>query len=133
MSRKVISTGVVQGNNKVNESYTDDLYPGMRQNATFKKIDAICKKYGYDLFSAMLDRDGNFDISRLEGKDQYHPDINYGKTKYSKNKEFLVDIKGYGMVFANELKAISKGLSDAYNCIEAIKKVDISDLYQSEN
>lgn len=104
----------------------------MRDNATFKKIDSICKKYGYELYAAYVEvyESGNkyprVSISKVQ---KFHPEIYYNNNLLDKKVNyFSIQTTSYGSLEKEEYEEFLKGCQDAYNLVSELEKIDLGTL-----
>lgn len=125
---------------KVNESEEDDEYEEMlnkmKSNSTYKKIDKLCNKYGYQLYNAIArtrsDGKKNIDITLNAPRGTYHADIYYTKPTFEgTDYKFEIQTTAYGALSAEEYEKFLKGCQDSYNLITELGKLDMTTLYDS--
>lgn len=123
---------------RINES-TSDTEEGttedslMRDNATFKKIDSICKKYGYELYDAYVkvyEKSGNkYPRVSIRKVQKFHPEIYYNNSLLDKKVNyFSIQTTSYGSLEKEEYEEFLKGCQDAYNLVSELEKIDLETL-----
>ena len=123
-------------NIKVNED-TDPRYEEylkkMRDNDTYKKMDALCSQYGYKLYSAsaVTRKNGSkrIELNIREDKKTYHAEIYYDVKWGSDEGTWEIQTTAYGSMDMEEYAKFLKGCQDSYNLVSELKKIDLNTLY----
>lgn len=115
---------------RLNESSDyQNLKEDCRNNPTYKKCAAICKKYGYELTPLCYVEEGktgkkyiNFGIM-MPGRDSYLPEISYSRNR------FLIQTTAYGSLELNEYTNFIKAATAAQKMVEELSKIDLTKLH----
>lgn len=120
--------------NRLNEESKDKNYQDylmkMRDNVTYKKLDALCSENGYLLRHAVVNR-GTIEIN-ITSVDR-HPEIYYDYKKYGEVvNQFRIQTFSVGALTLEEYEEYLANCNDAFKLVKAIKKIDLNTLYTIE-
>ena len=105
----------------------------MRDNATYKKMDELCSKHGYQLFRAtattVKSGNKNVEIHIQPAEKDYHSDIYYSKDFGAESGEFQVQSTAYGALNMDEYEKFLRSCQDSYDLIKSLQDIDLETLY----
>jgi hypothetical protein len=104
----------------------------MENNETFKKVSAMCDKYGYSLYT-MVNRVWtryNMPIIQINKKNdnRYAPLISYTSRHFDGNDyHFEIQTTSYGSLDMDEYPKFLKATSDAYELVKELSQISIDE------
>lgn len=119
---------------RVNES--DDRYQNFikacQSNATYKKAQAIAKKYGYSLsplcYVETFGSKKHVNIGFENQREGYKPEIYYGSS-FGKPQEFEIQTTSYGSLSIAEHDKFIEAVTNANKMVKELSKLDLTTLY----
>lgn len=141
LTRKILERNGVESNRRLYESSLredEDQYKEymrrMKDNATYKKIESLCTKYGYRLGGATATSRGSkkdIELRIIDDRPTYHPPIYYTNymSSFGKDPEFEIQTIAVGSLVLTEYEKYLKGCQDAYNLVSELDKIDLTTLY----
>lgn len=120
----------------VNES--EDFKTVFANNSAVKKIDSLCNKYGYKLYSAYnkkLQNGEDFIKINIRPVKDFHSEISFDDGYFFSNTKphFTIQTTAYGALDLNDYEKFLKGCNDSYNLVKELNKINLSELPIIEN
>lgn len=121
---------------KVDEMTGPEFKKKAESNPTFRKIDAICKKYGYVLSMAYKrkwsEKDPSEIIVEIYPKDRMslQPEISY-QSHFGGAKNFEINPSSGGSMNIKDYEDFMKKIKAAYDLVKELSKVNLNSLEES--
>lgn len=121
-----------------NESYREFIKK-CTDNSTWKKANAICEKYGYQ-----LSKESCVDVFpsgkkipsvsiRVDHSKEYNPEIYFYAGKFGKSDpSFEIQTTAYGALSLEKHAEFIEAVTNAHKMVEELSKIDFMTLYEDE-
>lgn len=119
---------------KDDEAYQQFL-ADMKSNPTYKKIESLCSKYKYKLYTAFNQKYGDSVMTRVSIREteRYQPEIYYQDKGFGSNEyEFKIQTTSYGALTLEEHAEFLKHVTAAHELVAELSKLDFDSLLTME-
>ena len=98
-------------------------------NSTYKKMKAICEKYGYTIGLAYwANYDDAFINIRPHGDNEYAPEVYPPQVWIGKKEPWKIMTTSYGSLSIDDFEKFNEANNRAYNMIKELSNIDLTTL-----